>query len=70
MMGVDYFVCVILGGSILKTRRSNISKTIEDSFVINKDTKTMWMFHIRYQKTIMITLDKEKLKNPLYVLSV
>ena len=36
MMGVDYFVYVILGGSILKTRRGNISKTIEDSIVINK----------------------------------
>ena len=61
VLGIDNFVCVILGGSILKTRRSNISKTIEDSFVINKDTKTMWMFHIRYQKTIIIILDKEKI---------
>ena len=66
MMGVDYFVCVILGGSILKTRRSNISKTIEDSVVIDKETKTMSLFNIKYQKIIMIILDKEEQKSLLW----
>ena len=65
VLGIDYFVCVILGGSILKTRRSNISKTIEDSVVIDKGTKTMSLFNIKYQKIIMIILDNEEYKSLL-----